>query len=97
VARIDALALRHKLPKQYGSLRDYTRYYWGVEGSGHRVVDGFFMAPRMAKEDGLDATGQIHIVRERVVPAFKGGGCWGYSVEFDVPTGKIGGSCNADR
>jgi hypothetical protein len=93
VARIDAEALRYELPKEFGSLSAYARYYWGTAHKGRKVVQGALVTPQIRKDDA----GQVRIVDEDHAPAFADGGCMFIYLEYDLEAGKITHiECNFD-
>ena len=103
--------MHFKLPKGFGAVRIYDRYYWGIVTSdGHRLVEGFFVLPQAefaaCNDRGLYCShpaigssrrtpGEIHIVTETDVPYAMGGGCLYVHLEFDVESKKLDILCNS--
>ncbi|HEX2591963.1 MAG TPA: hypothetical protein VHL34_10740 [Rhizomicrobium sp.] len=97
VASIDAQALKHELPKEFGSLSDYARYYFGTAFNKRRVVEGFFLSPQIGSTRGHPFKPGIFIVGEQDVPVIGDGGCIQVVIEYDVAEGRITQSdCNGE-
>jgi hypothetical protein len=100
VARIDPQAITFVLPKEFGSIAEYSRYYWGTVENGRRVIQGAFVPDReymaeMVKRANaksvasIGKSGLVHIVPESDAPTLADGGCMIVWVTFDVGTNKI--------
>ncbi|MEI9932857.1 MAG: hypothetical protein WDM89_20550 [Rhizomicrobium sp.] len=64
ISHIDALALKLELPKEFGSIGDYSRFYYGTMHAGRKVIIGTFVSPQVQKAEHRRVTSGIHIVPE---------------------------------
>ena len=91
IANVDRLALQFQIPEEFGSLKNYARYYWGTVQGGHRVIEGSLLSPQLAAfaAIGKDELGKANIGPENSAPSIADGGCTMVFVRYDVDAGKI--------
>jgi hypothetical protein len=94
VTRVDAMALKLELPKEFGSISYYSRFYYGTVRSGHKVIEGIFLSPLVQKAMHRNADSGIHVVPESMAVGIADGGCMEVNLEFDVQSEKIESHCN---
>jgi hypothetical protein len=93
---VDALALEFELPAEFGSMRDYSRFYYGTARDGKRLIERVFLSPAIEKFRNPIVPSGIQIVPGSMVVGIGDGGCIEVNVEFDVQSKKIDGHCNFD-
>ena len=83
-AQADAAAIKIELPKEFGPVSAYARYYWGAARHGHRVIDGVLVSPSIERVTGKTPPQRVNIVPADTAPGFADGGCMLVYVEYDV-------------
>ena len=96
VARVDAMALNLELPKEFGSIGDYSRFYYGTVRNGRKVIEGTLVSPQVQKVGHRSEAAGIHIVPESTPIGTADGGCMQVNLEYDVQSEKVESRCNFD-
>jgi hypothetical protein len=97
VARADTAAMRIDLPKEFGPVGTYFRFYWGSARHGHHLIEGLLVSPSAERWNWNAPTQKVNIIREDAVPVFADGGCMFVNVEFDVEAEALtDSSCSFD-
>lgn len=94
ISHIDALALKLELPKEFGSIGDYSRFYYGTMHAGRKVIIGTFVSPQVQKAEHRRVTSGIHIVPESMPIGIADGGCMQVNLEYDVQSQNVESRCN---
>jgi hypothetical protein len=94
ISRVDALALKLELPKGFGSISDYSRFYYGTVRNRQKVVEGIFLSPSLRVDFQMNFPGGVHVVPEGTIAGIADGGCAQVNLEFDVQSEKVESRCN---
>jgi len=98
VVSLDKLAIQYTIPREFGPLTDYGRYYFGTEIRRRKVIVGVMIAPAIMKSAKPGDSAGFHVVPENEAPALAHGGCMVITTVFDISDKKITEQdCNSEQ